>query len=625
MTELTLQSPDQRLRVSFALSSAGAPTYRASYDDAPILLDSQLGLELAGAPLLDGFALAESCDSQQRGDWQPLYGERARIPDNYNALTLTLRQAAATGRTLQINLRAYNEGLAFQYHIPQQDGLTDFTISTERSQFHFPPGCHAYAEQGAEGEYADLPIAQIGQDCERPLTVVYPDGHYACLTEAAQNDYARMLLRTSSASPQIVESQLSGLITHYTGYGNMASDLPPAQAGARVAAQAPFSSPWRVLIIGERPGDLLERNYLVLNLAAPCALPDTSWIQPGKVLRDMTVSTPGGKACVDFAAQHGIQYVLIDAGWYGDPFDDASDATQVADPIWFWGGRHDPDHPGLDIPDLVRYAEARGVGIMLYVDRRHVERQLEQILPRYKAWGVRAIKFGFVNTGPQFWTRWLVDAVRKCGEFGIALNIHDAYRPSGLSRTFPHLLTQEGIRGNEHMPSARHNATLPFTRFVAGAADYTICYYTDRKQTTFPHQLAMAIVTYSPLNTIFWYDRPSDWHGEAEIDFFARMPTVWDDTRVLDGAIGEFAVIARRSGDAWFLGCITNEQAREIRIPLAFLEPGRTYTAQIYADGFGQGSPRTDVLARQQEVDASGQLTISMAPSGGQALYLLPR
>lgn len=629
MSELQLTSPDGRLTVTFAVQDTdarqGIPTYTVQYKDRPLILASALGLELEGeAPWSAGWTLAEHRTDEARGEWRPLYGERDRYPDRYNALTVTLRREAPA-RLLQISFRAYDEGVAFAYTIPEQPGLREFVIAAERSQFHFPAGCHGYAEQGAEGEYHKVLIRDLPPDCERPLTVEYPDGTHVALTEARLNDYARMLLHTTAANPWVVESQLSGLLTEHVGYGNMAEGLPEAETTERVTGRAPFATPWRVLIVGERPGDLLERNYLVLNLNDPCAIEATSWIVPGKSIRDMTLSTPGAKACVDFAAAHDFQYVLLDAGWYDDPFDDRSDATRVAHPVWFWGDRRDPEHQGLDMEELVRYGEERGVGVMLYVDRRHVERQLDDILATYQRWGVKAIKFGFVNVGPQRWTRWLVEAVRKAAEHGIALNIHDAYRPTGLSRTYPNLLTQEGIRGNEHMPTARHNTTLPFTRFVAGAGDYTICYYTDRKQTSCAHQLGMAVVTYSPMHTLLWYDRPADARGEVELAFFAQMPTVWDETRVLAGAIGEYAAIARRRGEAWFVGCITNEEGRELTLPLDFLTPGRGYSAQIYADGFGKVGSRTDVAASERQVDASTELLVVMAPSGGQALRIVPQ
>jgi alpha-glucosidase len=246
------------------------------------------------------------------------------------------------------------------------------------------------------------------------------------------------------------------------------------------------------------------------------------------------------------------------------------------------------------------------------------------LFPLFEEWGIAGVKFGFVQVGPKEWSDWLHDAVRKAAKHRLLVDIHDAYRPSGFSRLYPNLLTQEGVRGNEHMPTARHNATLPFTRCVAGAADYTICYYSNRIQTTHAHQLALAVVIYSPLQFVFWYDRPSAYQGEPEVEFFAHVPTAWDDTRVLQGAIGEYAVIARRKDDIWFVGSITNEEARTLQIPLSFLDATKRYVAYVYSDTPVAPDNRTGVKVESHEVDASGGISAVLAPGGGQAMRLVP-
>jgi alpha-glucosidase len=204
------------------------------------------------------------------------------------------------------------------------------------------------------------------------------------------------------------------------------------------------------------------------------------------------------------------------------------------------------------------------------------------------------------------------------------LNIHDGYRPTGNNRTFPNLMTVEGIRGNEHMPTPEHNATLPFTRYVAGPADYTVCYFDARKKTTFAHQLAMAVVSFSPLQWIFWYDRPSMYHGEPEIEFFRRVPTVWDDTRVVNGRIGEYATIARRSGQQWFVGTINNSQPRRLHVPLSFLAGGKSYVAHLYSDS-DAAPTRTRVAVETREADSHTILDVPLRGGGGQAIWITPR
>lgn len=583
-----LTSPDGNLAVNFTLSG-DAPVYNVAYKGTKILLNSGLGLDLYSG----GFELAGQTSTKSRSQWVPVYGERNLIPDNYNQLTIELRPKAPPRRPLQLTFRAYDEGIAFRYTVL---GAGRFTIEEERTEFHFPPGAEAYEEHGTEGPYQRVPIAEIKPECERPLTVDYGNGVYASLTEAALVDYSRMLLSPVPEKPGALVSDLSG----------------------PVRGAAPFSTPWRVLIVGDRPGDLTERNYLVLNLNPPNAISDTAWIKPGKVIREVTLSTEGGKACVDFAVARGLQYIEYDAGWYGYEHDETQDATTVTpDPKRTSGI---PGWAGLDLQEVIDYASERGIGVFLYVNRRHLEQQLDELLPLFQRWGVKGMKFGFVQVGEQKWTRWLHDAVRQAAEHKIMVDVHDSYRPTGFSRTYPNLLTQEGIRGNEHMPTAEHNVTLPFTRFIAGAGDSTICYYTRRIKTTRAHQLALAVVVYSPLQFLFWYDRPSAYQGEPEIEFFKHVPTVWDDTRVIDGSIGEYIITARRRGEQWYVGILTNGDARALRIPLTFLDPGRKYRAFVYRDG----PTPTSVLIETETVDSSTTLAATLAPSGGQAVRLTP-
>lgn len=626
MKVLKVNSPNEKNTLFFKLSTKGIPMYRLDVEGKTFLNESSLGLEFEDMlPFYTNFTLISETVTPHYEEWYPVYGERSHIIDSYNLLTINLEETTEKKRRLVIEFRVYNEGIAFKYKIPKQPGIESFVIKAERTQFYFPNNCYAYEEHGAEGEYHKVLINKIKRNCERPLTVEYPHGGYASITEAGLENYSRMLLSADLNNPQILVSDLSGLIHEFIGYGNMDENLAGEWANEKVSESTPFETPWRVMVVGQKPGDLLENNDIILNLNATCEIEDTSWITPGKLLRDMTISMEGAIDCVDYAAKRNFKYVMLDWGWYGDPFDDETYAGNPVNKVWFFNRTDCSKNHEMDVPKLVRYAESQGIGIVLYIDRRIVENQFDEVLPIYKEWGIKGIKFGFVNTGPQKWTKWLIDAVRKCAEYEIAVNIHDAYRPTGFSRTYPNLLTQEGIRGNEHMPSARHNTTLPFTRFIAGAGDYTICYFTDRKQTTCAHQLAMAVVAYSPMQSIFWYDVPSDDQGEHELEFFNHLPTVWDDTRVLDGKIGEFAVIARRKGEEWFIGAITNEQEREIQIKLNFLEIGMSYVAQIYSDDICHNSSRTKVQLSVQEVQANQQLNMLMVPTGGQAVRIIPK
>jgi alpha-glucosidase len=420
---------------------------------------------------------------------------------------------------------------------------------------------------------------------------------FASLTEAGAENYPRTLLSPLAGVKDALFTDLGG----------------PASIGVGQ------STPWRLLIIGDKPGDLLERNYLVLNLNAPTALADTSWIKPGKAMRDVTLSTTNARAIVDFASKHNLQYVGFDWGWYGSEDAEAGDATRVE--VDMRRTRAITNHPGLDLQEIIRYGREKNVGVILYVDRRQIRKQRDVLFPLYQKWGVKGVKIGFIDVGTQEQTAWLTETVRKAAEHELILDIHDQYRTTGYTRTYPNLLTVEGIRGNEHMPTAEHNATLPFTRYIAGAGDYTVCYYTDRLKTTHGHQLAMGVVSYSPMQWLFWYDKPSYYEGEPEIEFFERLPVVWDDTKVLHGKIGVHASLARRSGSDWFIGSITNSEAREMEISLNFLKPGLQYTAHIYSDD-PSAATKTKVRVDTKPVNSRTVLKVDLRASGGQAVWI---
>ena len=275
----------------------------------------------------------------------------------------------------------------------------------------------------------------------------------------------------------------------------------------------------------------------------------------------------------------------------------------------------EPDNP-MALFSMASYYEQTG-------QKELYQQQLDTLLPLYKKWGLKGIKFGFVQIGNQRWSTWLHDAVRKCGEYNLMVDIHDEYRPTGFSRTYPNLMTQEGIRGNEEMPDATHNTTLPFTRYLAGAGDYTLCYFNNRVKNTKAHQLAMAAVYYSPLQFMFWYDRPEFYQGEEELEFWKAIPSVWDDSRALDGEIGEYIVQARRSGNDWFVGAMTNTEARTITLTTDFLEPGKKYMLHLYEDD-DKLKTRTKVRSTHKKIKAGDKLVLKLKASGGAALHFTP-
>ncbi|MBT3289952.1 MAG: alpha-glucosidase, partial [Victivallales bacterium] len=359
MTPLSLVSPDGAVELRFRLAPAGpkweddrgCPFYQVTYHGRMIAAWSRLGLELGGtAEFNSGFAVAGVERETHAATWQPVYGERAEIQDRYHGLRVVLRETIPPYRSLWLEFRCYPEGAAFRYVIPEQEGVDEVAITREKTQFVFPERTEGYVEYHVEGEYQRLDLAELGQVCERPLTLAYAGGGYACLHEAACIDYSRMLLGPLRGRCGVT-SVLSGTVRGTT----------------------PCATPWRVLIVGDTPGDLLERNDLVRNLNEPCAIEDTSWIKPGKTIREVTLSTAGGIACVDFAADRGLDYIHYDAGWYGHEYMDRPDAREVSlDPLRVGGN---PDHGGLDLPQVVAYAKSKGIGVWLYVNRRHLERQ----------------------------------------------------------------------------------------------------------------------------------------------------------------------------------------------------------------------------------------------------------
>lgn len=449
----------------------------------------------------------------------------------------------------------------------------------------------------------------------------------AAVAEAGLVDYARMRLSPDSINKHAVISSLA----------------------SEVRTAAPLTTPWRVIMLAHSPGELLEQNYLILNLNEPCAIEDTFWIKPGKVIREVTLTTTGGMACVDFAVEHNLQYVEFDAGWYGHEYSDESDARTISvDPKRSKGP--------LDLHAVIEYAKQRGIGVILYVNRRALERQLDEILPLYEKWGIKGVKYGFVRVGSQKWTAWLHEAVRKAAEHHLMVDIHDEYRPTGYSRTYPNLMTQEGTAGDETRPTNRLTLTILFTRMLAGAADNTICYYDRRVDENASHayQLAKSVCFYSPWQFLYWYDRPpvsrasrprsraglpraqssgrprhqtGAGHNiigdEPELEFFDHVPTVWDDTKVIHGKIGQYAVIARRSGDSWFIGCMNAEVQRTLAVPLHFLDKDRSHVAYIYSDD-PTVPTRTHVRIDRRTVDSSVVLRVELPPRGGQAIRIHP-
>ncbi|MBM3496181.1 MAG: glycoside hydrolase family 97 protein [Armatimonadetes bacterium] len=609
-----LRSPDGKTAIVAGVleHTAGHVGYALTHDGRVILRPSTFGLLFKDeAPFGEHLRVASVTRSRSAGQWNPVYGERQVISDAYNQMVLSVSETRPPHRTVDLTFRAYNEGVAFQYVVRPSPHRREVVLLEERSRFVFEQDFPAWVTPTAQGRYERQPLSTMGSDRERPLVVDLGSGLIVALGEAKLVDFARMKFSAVAGPSPTVESHLSG----------------------EVRLTLPAASPWRYVMIGATPAQLLERNYLVLNLNDPPAVADVSWIKPGKVIRDVTLTTQGGLACVDFAATRGLQYVEFDAGWYGPETSDSSNALAVnVDPKRSSGP--------LDLARVIQYAEAKRIGVILYVNRRALERQLDDILPLYRSWGVKGLKFGFVQVGSQASTSWLHGAVRKAAAHQLMVDVHDEYRPTGYERTYPNLMTVEGIRGDEESPDNRHTLVTLFTRMLAGPGDNTICYYAPRVRTMGSHasQLAKSVLLYSPWQFLYWYDRPpasprgtggaGSSEGvigdEPELEFFDALPVTWDDTRVLDGRIGEYATMARRKGPAWFVASLTGEQGRTVEIPLDFLEAGREYTAVHYVDD-AQVATRTGVRRDEQRVTATTVLRHTLARNQGLAVVIRPR
>lgn len=597
-----LTSPDGTYQLTITGDNAGEIKYKVNYKGKPLIKSSRLQIELDNhlsewalaikekpeAPWMDGLVLKETGTNAVDSTWTPVYGERSVVQQKYNELILSFEQKASANYKMDIQLRAYDEGVAIRYYFDTNPTGIYYRITEENTEFTFPEGTQAWFEPWAQGPFTKMPLAEWPVESERPLTLELENGLYACLAEAAMVDFVRTKFELADDKPNTVKTVLYESV-----------DKVPY-----------FATPWRVIMAAETPGELIEHNDILLNLNAPSGIDETFWIKPGKIVRDLTLSDEGAKDWIDFAAAHNMQYVLFDCCWYGDNFSWDSDATTV-----------DVD---LDLKEVVRYGKEKGVGVWVYVNQQALARQDFEIFPLYREWGLAGVKYGFVQVGSHRWTKWLHESVQRAAENRLMVNIHDEFRLTGEQRTWPNIMTVEGIRGNEEMPDATHNTILPFTRGIAGMGDYTVCYYSPRIKTTHAHQLALSVVMYSPLQTLFWYDKASDYQGEPEIEFFEKVPTVWDDTKVPDGRIGEYIITARRSGTEWFIGGITNNDAREIELDLDFLDKDKKYVATLYRDDVSVKT-RTQVSLTQKKVTASTKLKLKLKASGGVAIWIRER
>lgn len=585
--------------------SVGELRYKVTFDGRPVIDESRAGLELdqrvwemalniAGRKLtqpdswmdrlvVDSVTVHEPVDSV----WYPHYGERSKVNDRYNSATLHMSRHDASRYRLDVEVRAYDEGVAFRYFFPEHPAAVFHKVVDDLTDYTLPAGVMAWSEQWAQAPFERVPVDSIVNPVERALTLEYPDGYWAALLDADNDDWC---------------------LTRYIARDDKRSTLTSLMYSP-VDIVTYYATPWKIIMAADTPGQLLENNDIVLNLNEPCAISDLSWVKPGKIMRETTLTNEGARATIDFCAAHNIPYMLFDWKWYEPCTSHDGDATKVID--------------RLDMPGIVAYGKERGVGIWLYVNQHALMRQQRELFPLLHEWGIVGVKSGFVQYASHRWATWLHDMVRYAAENDLLMNIHDEYRPSGFSRTYPNLLTQEGIHGNEEWPDARHDTTLPFTRMINGAADYTICYYDKRLKNTHGHQLAASLVYFSPLMTIYWYDTPSRSNNEPEMEWFDNLETTFDDTRVLSGYPGKEITMARRKGDSWWLAAMNGNDEADHEVSLSFLDSDKTYLARVYNDD-PTVDTATKVRCSYMRVTSKDNLKFKLSSRGGAAVHLTP-
>ncbi|WP_405722929.1 glycoside hydrolase family 97 protein [Streptomyces sp. NBC_01537] len=603
---MTATSPDGKNKITASLVG-GVLQWSAKRNATTVIDTSVLGLKLSSGTTLGAGSTTVTAYQHWTKDstWTPVFGRNATIRDYYQEMRWNL-QDGASGVNFSVQLRAYNTGVALRYVLLDTGSAT---ISDELTTWVFPANTTIYSARDEDAYTAIAPDAipytgtsstDYGYLSDLPLLASLDSGLFATICESSRVNYPRSMLSSVTGASTTLKTYLMQKSARSSGTTQTTSTVT-----------TPFSTPWRVMVLGSEEADLIDNAELVLNLAPACALSDTSWIKPGKVFR-CELTTAAGTEGVDFAVARNLDYIEYDAGWYGPEFT-TTDATAAISAI--------------DLPTVIDYATTHSVGVFLYVNRIALT-DPDTLFALYKSWGVAGIKLGFINDGTQTMTNQIITWAKTAAKYNLLIDMHDDVRPWGYERTYPNWISLEGVRGNEQFPTATNNVLLPFARNVGGPMDYTICYGQSRDQTTNNHQLAMAAVYYQPLNFLYWYSKPSayattaNWPGLA---WFDAIPTTWDQSTAVAASIGEYVAVARRSGTTWFLGAMNNETARTLSLPLDFLDSGTSYTATVYADGTAGSTPHaTPTVVSTQTVTSATTLSVTMTSAGGQAVILTP-
>ena len=634
--EVLVSSPDGAVTVAIGLK-ANKPYYTVKYGTKTLVIPSHLGFQLDKGLLGDNVRMTGKHYASKDETWVQPWGEDSEVRNHYNELTVNFTEKS--GRQMNVVFRVFNDGVGFRYILPSiskgekyciQDELTEITLAHDAKAWSIPTNRTEYFE----GIYTSDLLSKKDTVCT-PLTIEYEDSLFLAIHEAALEDYASINLTPCAAKGAIC----------------LRTALTPWQSGVKVYCEGETKSPWRTIIIGKTAGDLIT-SRLMLNLNEPSKIEDTSWIEPGRYIgiwwsihkKQNTwemgpthgATTQNVKRYIDFAASHGFSGVLAE-GW---------------NPGWGQGEKisYLKAYPDFNIEEVCAYALSKDVRFIGHTETwgntKLLEEQMDSAFAWYNRLGIRAVKTGYVGhffdgkelAKSQYGVRHYRRVIECAAKHHIMIDNHEPAMPTGIQRTWPNLMTQEGVRGQEYNawdtkggnPPA-HTVTLPFTRGLAGPTDFTpaIFNFSEVVKGTHPHstlakQLGEFVVIYSPLQMAA--DAIENYEGQPALTFIESCPTTWSKTIVPNGEIGKYVTIARkeRNGDRWFIGSITNEEAREISLKLDFLDADAKYRALIYEDG-----PDADfetnpypMAIRQIDVTSDSTLQLRLARSGGAAIRI---
>ncbi|TRX62228.1 glycoside hydrolase family 97 protein [Fulvivirga sp. M361] len=651
--DLILTSPNGQVEINFLLSVEGRPQYTVALDTEMIVDTSGLGLDLRKQPdLLAGFTIDKVIRSTKDETWERPWGETRSVQNHYNELKIFLVGQESRGRRLNIYFRAFDDGLGFRYEVPDQEEVDSLFIISEETQFNIAGDPETWWIKADHDSYEKrFRQTRLSESASlgTPVTMKTAKNSFLSIHEANLTNYACMTL------------------VHQEGSTLLESELAPWPDGVKVKATFPMLSPWRTIQLSKTAGGLIESN-LIVNLNEPGRIEDTSWIKPMKYIGiwwslhlfletwkagpKHGATTENAKRYIDFAAANNLQGVLVE-GW-----------NQGWD-TWLTEDSFDyiTPYPDFDPVEVVRYAKEKGIEFIGHQETGgnipEFEARLDSVIVMYKSLGVHAIKTGYAGKirvpGQSHHGQFMVDHYRKVVEMAAAnkimVNAHEPIKDTGIRRTWPNMMTREGVRGMEWNAwskgnSPSHTTIMAFTRMLAGPVDYTPGIFdvtfsnsrdrmpkwdefkernlTLRVRTTIAKQLALMVVLYSPM--VMAADRIENYEGQPAFQFIRDLDVNWEDQRVLNAAIGEHVTIARKAGNRWFLGSITNEEAREFEVPLDFLEKGKIYRAAIYADASNahwESNPHA-ISHVLQTVASDTVLKIRLAPGGGQAIEFKP-